>query len=410
ESEKLQNSTCWEGFMDHLFPKEIIESTQEHNFSKHSTQSKLIYSMIVLALIAAFSALPFIYTDVGVRGQGMIRPVTEVVKIASPVSARITSLRAAENSRIQQGDIIATLDDEDIRQQQLFIKSRVEELRKLISDVTLLTDSATYPEVSSQNLLTLRFKREIQEFEQQFINHQQLIDRQMRLLSREEELFNRDAISLASLEERQNSLQIEENKLKLFLEQKRNSWNQEKERYKRELDEAKTELHQLLNEQRRYIIRSPVTGTIQNINGILENSFLFTNQAIGEISPDTSLIAEVYVPPREIGLLREGMQVRIQIDAFDHNQWGTATGEIESISTDMIITENTPMFKVRCSINQTFLELPNGFRGILKKGMTLQARFIINRRSLFQLLYDNVDDWLNPSWSVAEENKTSNHS
>ncbi len=396
--------------MDHLFPKEIIESTQEHNFSKHSTQSKLIYSTIVLALIAAFSALPFIYTDVGVRGQGMIRPVTEVVKIASPVSARITSLRAAENSRIQQGDIIATLDDEDIRQQQLFIKSRVEELRKLISDVTLLTESATYPEVSIQNLLTLRFKREIQEFEQQFISHQQLIDRQMRLLSREEELFNRDAISLASLEERQNSLQIEENKLKLFLEQKRNSWNQEKERYKRELDEAKTELHQLLNEQRRYIIRSPVTGTIQNINGILENSFLFTNQAIGEISPDTSLIAEVYVPPREIGLLREGMQVRIQIDAFDHNQWGTATGEIESISTDMIITENTPMFKVRCSINQTFLELPNGFRGILKKGMTLQARFIINRRSLFQLLYDNVDDWLNPSWSVAEENKTSNHS
>lgn len=396
--------------MDHLFPKEIIESTQEHNFSKHSTQSKLIYSTIVLALIAAFSALPFIYTDVGVRGQGMIRPVTEVVKIASPVSARITSLRAAENSRIQQGDIIATLDDEDIRQQQLFIKSRVEELRKLISDVTLLTESTTYPEVSIQNLLTLRFKREIQEFEQQFISHQQLIDRQMRLLSREEELFNRDAISLASLEERQNSLQIEENKLKLFLEQKRNSWNQEKERYKRELDEAKTELQQLFNEQRRYIIRSPVTGTIQNINGILENSFLFTNQAIGEISPDTSLIAEVYVPPREIGLLREGMQVRIQIDAFDHNQWGTATGEIESISTDMIITENTPMFKVRCSINQTFLELPNGFRGILKKGMTLQARFIINRRSLFQLLYDNVDDWLNPSWSVAEENKTSNHS
>lgn len=396
--------------MDHLFPKEIIESTQEHNFSKHSTQSKLIYSTIVLALIGALSALPFIYTDVGVRGQGMIRPVTEVVKIASPVSARITSLRAAENSRIQQGDVIATLDDEDIRQQQLFIKSRVEELRKLISDVTLLTESATYPEVSIQNLLTLRFKREIQEFEQQFISHQQLIDRQMRLLSREEELFNRDAISLASLEERQNSLQIEENKLKLFLEQKRNSWNQEKERYKRELDEAKTELQQLFNEQRRYIIRSPVTGTIQNINGILENSFLFTNQAIGEISPDTSLIAEVYVPPREIGLLREGMQVRIQIDAFDHNQWGTATGEIESISTDMIITENTPMFKVRCSINQTFLELPNGFRGILKKGMTLQARFIINRRSLFQLLYDNVDDWLNPSWSVAEENKTSNHS
>lgn len=396
--------------MDHLFPKEIIEHSQEHNFSKHSTRSKLIYSTIVLALIGAFSSLPFIYTDVGVRSRGMVRPVTEVVKVASPVSARITSLRAAENSRIQKGAIIATLDDEDIRQQQALIKSRIDELQKLISDVTLLTKSATYPELSIQDLLTLRFKRELQEFEQQYISHQQLIDQQKRLLSREEELFNRDAISLASLEERQNSLQIEENKLRLFLEQKRNSWNQEKDRYKRELDEAETELQQLLNEQRRYIIRSPVTGTIQNMDGILENSFLFTNQAIGEISPDTSLIAEVYIPPREIGLLREGMSVRFQIDAFDHNQWGTASGEIESISTDMIISENTPMFKVRCSINQTFLELPTGFRGLIKKGMTLQARFIISRRSLFQLFYDNVDDWLNPSWSAAGENTTSNNS
>ena len=32
-----------------------------------------------------------------------------------------------------------------------------------------------------------------------------------------------------------------------------------------------------------------------------------------------------------------------------------------------------------------------------KKGMTVQARFIVARRSFWQLLFDKVDNWLNPN-------------
>jgi hypothetical protein len=32
----------------------------------------------------------------------------------------------------------------------------------------------------------------------------------------------------------------------------------------------------------------------------------------------------------------------------------------------------------------------------LTKGLTLQAEFIVARRSLYQLIYDKADDWLNP--------------
>ena len=42
------------------------------------------------------------------------------------------------------------------------------------------------------------------------------------------------------------------------------------------------------------------------------------------------------------------------------------------------------------------LHLKNGFKGNLKKGMTLQARFVVARRSLWELLFDKVDDWVNP--------------
>jgi HlyD family secretion protein len=34
---------------------------------------------------------------------------------------------------------------------------------------------------------------------------------------------------------------------------------------------------------------------------------------------------------------------------------------------------------------------------MIKKGMTVQVRFLVTRRTLFQLLFDKADDWLNPN-------------
>lgn len=38
----------------------------------------------------------------------------------------------------------------------------------------------------------------------------------------------------------------------------------------------------------------------------------------------------------------------------------------------------------------------SGKKGVLKKGMTVSAHFMITERSLFDLLYQKIDDWANP--------------
>jgi membrane fusion protein, peptide pheromone/bacteriocin exporter len=48
-------------------------------------------------------------------------------------------------------------------------------------------------------------------------------------------------------------------------------------------------------------------------------------------------------------------------------------------------------------MNRTWLKLNNNIRGNLKKGMTIRARFLLTKRSLFQLLYKGIDDWINPT-------------
>ena len=105
---------------------------------------------------------------------------------------------------------------------------------------------------------------------------------------------------------------------------------------------------------------------------------------------------------QNVQLCQKENKVNFQVSAFNYNQWGLATGNILEIGNDIQMVNDTPMFRVACSLNQDFLALKNGFKGQLKKGMLVNARFELTQRSLFDLLYDKMDDWLNPATQIAE--------
>ena len=71
-------------------------------------------------------------------------------------------------------------------------------------------------------------------------------------------------------------------------------------------------------------------------------------------------------------------------------------GKVKEVLSDVVLIEQKPMFRVRCSLNNSSLQLKNGYQGNIQKGLTFTARFHLNRRSLWQLLFDKVDNWLNP--------------
>ena len=100
---------------------------------------------------------------------------------------------------------------------------------------------------------------------------------------------------------------------------------------------------------------------------------------------------------RDIGLIKQNQTVKYQIDAFDYKYFGILTGKVIAIDNDFTVIDNKPIFKVRCTFDTTQLGLKNGFTGKMKKGLTFQARFYITERTLWRLLWDKIEDWLNPN-------------
>ena len=99
-----------------------------------------------------------------------------------------------------------------------------------------------------------------------------------------------------------------------------------------------------------------------------------------------------------------GMPVHVQVESFNYNEWGTLPGEVNEISSDFLTdSQGNSFYKVKCRTERNYLMLKSGQKGVLKKGMTVNAHFMITRRSLFDLLYQKIDDWANPK---QYENKT----
>jgi HlyD family secretion protein len=153
---------------------------------------------------------------------------------------------------------------------------------------------------------------------------------------------------------------------------------------------------QLIDEKEQYEIRAPVSGTVQGLSAKYEGGLVQAGEVLCELSPETDLVAECFVETQDIGFLKPDQQVQLSVDAFNYNFFGVVTGRVYSIDNDYSTVADRPVFRVRCSFDTRQLQLKNGYRGLLKKGLTIQARFLIARRSVAQLLFDKLDNWLNP--------------
>jgi hypothetical protein len=156
-------------------------------------------------------------------------------------------------------------------------------------------------------------------------------------------------------------------------------------------------LKQVDEELKNRIVISPVAGEIIRSAEVQNGGFVSYNQLIAEISPDGELLATCFVKPSDIGMIYEDQPVLIQVDAFKYNEWGMLKGRIADISDDMIIEGNSnALFRVRCTLENKTLTLKNGYSAVMKKGMSMTARMLVTRRSLFNLLFDKADKWFNP--------------
>ena len=177
------------------------------------------------------------------------------------------------------------------------------------------------------------------------------------------------------------------------------TWQADLNKYKNQHAEYQLDFKEQIKTKSLYVVISPIDGTLEQFRGVYPGSTLQEGSIIAIISPHAELFAECYIQPNDIGFIHLGMKVNLQVSAFNYNEWGMLHGTVEHISSDYIQDEqNNTFFKVRCRIDtQHLIYKKTNRKGYIKKGMAINAHFIITKRSLFDLLYQSIDEWINPT-------------
>ncbi|PWS31793.1 HlyD family secretion protein [Pedobacter paludis] len=371
----------------------------------HQTRirSQITYSVTLIAVLAVIGLLPFLYTTVSVKGTGLIQSNIEKIELLAPASGRLISVKLKDNLKVLKGTTLLTIDATLPNQQKNLIGNHEQQIEQQLQDVQILLSNINKPfnsinsEISIGKLSTGLYMASWQQYIETLQNATNAKEQANRIYQRYQILYSKKVVTQAEYEQYQFNYNQSVSDWKMVNKKYKTQWQTESNQYRNELRDLQNQQVQLTDQEKQYSLKATVTGSIQNLTGVQAGAYVYANQKLGEISPDSALLAYCYIKPSDIGLIKKRQHVRFRIDAFNYNQWGLIYGQVLDISDDIIIQNQSPYFRVKCKLDKDFLQLKNGYRGQVKKGMTFSANFTVTKRSLYQLLYDQVDDWLNPN-------------
>ena len=143
-------------------------------------------------------------------------------------------------------------------------------------------------------------------------------------------------------------------------------------------------------------VLSPVAGRIAALPGA-EGQPVSLGGTVAIVIPEGARIeAELLAPSSGAGFIRPGQEVRLMLQAFPYQRFGTVKGAVKTISKTVLgpteisipgLKIEEPVFRVRVTLPRDEIDA-YGEPIPLQPGMLLSADVIFDRRSLIQWLFD----------------------
>ena len=141
-----------------------------------------------------------------------------------------------------------------------------------------------------------------------------------------------------------------------------------------------------------YTITSPVAGTVTAVAARPGQATSQQQTLMVVIPADATPRAELHVPTDAAGFLAPGQEVRLAIDAFPYQRFGTVTARISDVSSAPVPRASAaggaaPVYLVTAQIMEPWVTA-FGRNHPLLPGMTLSARITTEKQSLLEWLFE----------------------
>jgi len=371
----------------------------ESFLTKRGRTRPYVYWTALVMCAGALVSLPIVHVDVTVQERGRVRPATERTAIVARTAGFISSIRVHDNDLVHAGDILLTLNAQGLQAKVDFNDSQRKVLNKELADLRYLLDRVgNKRSVLVSDLQTGQYISEYQKFDTDCRNANLKVDHTEREMNRNKQLLAIKVVAARDFEESSYQASAARVERETLNHQTLARWQTDRVQKEHELEQLESEARQLADERNLYSVKAPLDGAVVGLEGVVEGSYVQSGQRIGDISPTSDFVIDVSVPPKDIGRIFIGQPVNMQVDAYPYTIWGPLPGRAIRISADYVQeSESNGAFKVMVHPERDYLRTREGLTGSLKKGMTANARFFVARRSLWELVYESMDNLFNPA-------------
>ncbi len=363
-----------------------------------SSYTRLFYISLILIVLFGLAMLPFCYVNVITRTEGIIRPFQERTVVRSLMSATIQSVHCKDGDPVEKGDTLVVFQQLNHAAQKMYTSQKIENCIKLISDLKLLTQPEVWKDSTINNRLqTAVYRSQYLHFYDQLQEKNILSKKLQKDILLYDPLLREKVIAPNEFADMGFQLLQASAVFQSQISRQMSQWQQELIEQQKLLSEYETEKRNLLSNAQSYVVKAPITGTVLMQEPLYAGSSVLPSGELLSISPAQDLIVECWMSPSDMVTIYRGQTITYSIPEIRNQMSTTLQGKVISIAEDYTLVNNKPMFRIKCSLDQTRVRLQNGFSYPLGRGVLLETRFVLARKSYSELLYQQLYDWFNPA-------------
>ena len=407
-----------------------LSDCTEFRFALEARPPRIVHGTVLL-LVALLGAgvgwLALTKANLVVRAAGRVRPVTTPQRVftgrgevlGSSQGGRVVEVNCREGDEVKKGDVLVRLDterlDNELAKRGRALAVAEEELQRLTLMEGLLTRQYEATKGKTEAELAEAAKGVDQEAGKQGADARaaqaeltvaeddlrRLRDLRESMAASESELVRAQGQVRAARERLAKArLPVNEGKVEILRETlhvaekdydvRRAELIMKRGTKQGEVDAARYDLAALERERAQALLRAPIDGVVTS-GDLKVGDVLEAGKPVLEIAAEAGFRFEAAVRSDDVGKLRVGLPVRIKLDPFDYQKYGTVAGTVCYISPDSAVPEGekAPVFVVKVLVDGD--QIGRGdLRGQIKLGMAGQAEIVTDRESLLSVLLRTV--------------------
>lgn len=387
---------------------EFMTDTSAAILESVSIPAHMILWTAATFLIVALFWSAFATIDEITRGEGKVIPSSEIQVIQNLEGGIVKEILVSEGDIVEKGQVLMVIDDTlfsaNLRESQIKILALQVKIARLQAEANnaefqiadkimqlapqMVADEQELHKTRRQELAVKKeiLQNEIIAQEQELaelMRKQQQLKVSYELISRELTLTYplvsegaASKIELLRLERTVNDIKGELEGSKIAIPKIEANLASAKKRLEEievnfsieartQLNEAKSQFQALYETSaaladrvKRTMIRSPVKGTVNQVNINTIGGIIQPGASVMEIVPlEDTLLIEAEIRPADIGFLRPNLEAVVKITAYDFSIYGGLHGKVVNISADTVLNERKEsIYLIKVRTDRNYLE------------------------------------------------------